>query len=120
MIKVLIVIIVAVTNVVQPKIVMMMSEEFEDCTEGGAKYFDFSGLEYEYVNDTSYFLNGKQNLISLAVKEPTLPINRTTEVFAEFPKPLEMLLLHREVRAALLAPGTLQQKDSRLLCGASS
>lgn len=36
-----------------------MSDTFEDCSEGGAKYADYSGLEYDYVNDTTYYLSGK-------------------------------------------------------------
>lgn len=47
-------------NVVNSKIVLLFNEEFEDCSKGGhAKFVDFSGLEYDYVNDTTYFLNGE-------------------------------------------------------------
>jgi hypothetical protein len=38
---------------------LLMSERYEDCTKGGAKFADFSGIEFEYVNDTQFYLNGK-------------------------------------------------------------
>jgi hypothetical protein len=43
----------------ESKLVLLMGENFEDCTEGGAKFFDYSGLEFEYENDTSYYLTGR-------------------------------------------------------------
>lgn len=47
-------------KIVNSKIVLLFSEDFEDCTAGGpASHFDVSGLGYEYVNDTTYFLDGK-------------------------------------------------------------
>lgn len=53
------IILICITNATHGKLIILMNEEFEDCTEGGpAKYIDWSGLEYDYVNDTTYFLNG--------------------------------------------------------------
>jgi hypothetical protein len=49
-----------VTSSVNSKLFLLMSENFEDCTEGGAKFVDFSGIEFEYTNDTHYYLSGKQ------------------------------------------------------------
>lgn len=38
-------------------------ETYIDCSDNGvAKYIDYSGLEFEYVNDTEYFLNGKSKV----------------------------------------------------------
>jgi hypothetical protein len=49
-----------VTPFVNSKLFLLMSEQSEDCTEGGAKFVDFSGIEFEYTNDTHYYLSGKQ------------------------------------------------------------
>lgn len=44
------------------KVQVFPADSYEDCSDGGkAKYIDFSGLEYEYVNDTEYALTGKFN-----------------------------------------------------------
>lgn len=44
---------------VRSKILMLMKEEFEDCTKGGSsKFIDWTGIEFDYVNDTTYFLDG--------------------------------------------------------------
>lgn len=41
------------------RILVFLGENYEDCSTGGKpKYIDYSGLEYEYFNDTEYFLNG--------------------------------------------------------------
>jgi len=41
------------------KIVFLMGEKYEDCSTGGSyKFLDYSGLEYEYENDTAFFLTG--------------------------------------------------------------
>lgn len=45
-------------SIVNSKLFLLMAESYEDCTEGGAKFVDFSGVEFEYVNDTLFFLNG--------------------------------------------------------------
>lgn len=50
---------IAVLSAVDLKVIMLMSDSFEDCSDGGAKYIDYSGLEYDYVNDTTYYLSGK-------------------------------------------------------------
>ena len=42
----------------EAKLVLLMAETFEDCTKGGAKFIDYSGIEFDYVNDTSYVLTG--------------------------------------------------------------
>jgi hypothetical protein len=35
------------------------AEEVEDCTKGGkSKYIDWSGLTYDAINDTLFFING--------------------------------------------------------------
>lgn len=53
-------VLVCVINDASSKIFILFNEEFEDCSDRGyAKYIDYSGLSYEYVNDTTYFLNGE-------------------------------------------------------------
>lgn len=47
------------TRIVSAKVILLMAEEYEDCSEGD-KFMDYSELEYEYANDTSFLLNGKQ------------------------------------------------------------
>lgn len=45
---------------INTKIILLMAEHYEDCTKNGpAKYVDLSGLEFEYVNDTTFYLNGE-------------------------------------------------------------
>lgn len=56
------------------KIVLLMDEEFKDCTKGGAKYVDYTGLEYIYENDTSYFLNGKDRF---SIRSPICSVSST-------------------------------------------
>lgn len=40
------------------KIIILLSEKFEDCGDPAEKYIDWTGVEYEYVNDTEYYLTG--------------------------------------------------------------
>lgn len=58
-IKLKLLLLFAVSCAIDSRIIMLMSDTFEDCSEGGAKYADYSGLEYDYVNDTTYYLSGK-------------------------------------------------------------
>lgn len=47
-------------HAVNSKLAVLFGEEFEDCSEGGhAKHIDFSGLGYEYINESAYCLDGK-------------------------------------------------------------
>lgn len=41
------------------KNLILMGERTEECTKGGAKFINMSRVEYEYVDDTTYFLNGE-------------------------------------------------------------
>jgi hypothetical protein len=47
-----------------------MGENFEDCTEGGSKFADYTGIEFDYVNDTQYYMTGKSfTILSVAVSQ---------------------------------------------------
>jgi hypothetical protein len=43
---------------VAAKVLLLMGEKYEDCTKGGAKILDWSDIEFEYTDDTTYFLKG--------------------------------------------------------------
>lgn len=46
------------------KIQVFPDERYIDCSDKGvAKYVDYANLEFEYVNDTDYFLNGKFQIL---------------------------------------------------------
>ena len=46
-------------NCIESKVLMLMKEGTEDCSEHGSKYIDWSGIEIEYINDTTYYLEGE-------------------------------------------------------------
>jgi hypothetical protein len=51
-----------VNSVFPRHVILLMSEHFEDCTKGGNQFLDYSKVEFDYVNDTFYYLTGKFNL----------------------------------------------------------
>lgn len=59
-VKVLLVFSLASLQLGCAKVSFFPSENYKDCsTDGTAKYIDYSDLEYEYVNDTAFFLTGE-------------------------------------------------------------
>jgi hypothetical protein len=55
----LLVVVTIAVAVVCGKSLLLMSEKAEDCTKGGGKFGDWSRVEYVYLNDTTYYLNGE-------------------------------------------------------------
>lgn len=51
-------ILMAVAVFVESRLILLMDEKYEDCTEGGSKYIDYSGVLFDYINDTNFLLNG--------------------------------------------------------------
>lgn len=45
--------------IVEGRLILLMDDKYEDCTDGGAKYIDYSGVIFDYINDTTFLLNGK-------------------------------------------------------------
>lgn len=58
----------AAFSAIESKVIMLMGDAFEDCSQGGAKYVDYSGLEYDYVNDTTYYLSGEFSMVHVVHK----------------------------------------------------
>lgn len=96
------------------KVVLLMDENFVDCTKGGAKYVDYTGLEYVYVNDTTYYLNGEKILLKLQQLSVLIHI-RHHEDAQNCREALESLLLHRKVRTKPVEHRHHRQKNSGLL-----
>lgn len=43
------------------KVRLLLGEGYEDCSTGGqSKFVDYSGIEYEYLTDTDFFIKGKK------------------------------------------------------------
>jgi len=52
------------------KMFLVPGENLEDCTSGGkAKYVDWTGLTYDAINDTLFYMNGELRFLQ-AVKSP--------------------------------------------------
>lgn len=46
----------------ETKMIVLMGESYKDCTKGPIKFLDWTGVEFVYENDTTYFMNGNETL----------------------------------------------------------
>ncbi|KAG5676223.1 hypothetical protein PVAND_006072 [Polypedilum vanderplanki] len=56
--KVLTAFVIIIFTRVYGKSLLLMGEKVTDCTKDGAKFGNWSRVQFEYVNDTTYYLNG--------------------------------------------------------------
>lgn len=54
-----IILLIFTAKVLCAKVIILLSEEFEDCGNAGERFIDWSGLQNEYVNDTKFYMTGK-------------------------------------------------------------
>lgn len=58
--KLLILVVLLLVESGFPQLLLLLSEEYEDCRENkGEKFIDWTGMEHEMVNSSTIFLNGK-------------------------------------------------------------
>lgn len=44
----------------ESKMMLLIDGAYKDCSKGPIKFLDWSGIEFVYENDTTYFLNGNK------------------------------------------------------------
>jgi len=51
----------------EPKMMILMGESYKDCTKGPIKFLDWTGVEFVYENDTTYFMNGNETFQNMFI-----------------------------------------------------
>lgn len=49
----------------ESKMLILIDDSYKDCSKGPIKFLDWSGIEFVYENDTTYFLNGNAHILRL-------------------------------------------------------
>lgn len=87
--------------IINSEIFVTLNDKFEDCTKDGpARIVDFSELSFDYVNDTTFFINGKKFLLTELMKfkfDLNFLFNRKFKISKADQKSMESLHLHRKI-----------------------